>query len=139
MKKALLVSAIILLWGLTGPHVIVSLDKTTYAHWERPELTVRNIGLMPITFGQGYLIYRWENGSWVKVRQGLVFTLPIYTVLPFSSWKQKIRLVYLPTNQSIGDPRYYPPLPPGRYRVVKEVCGWPRGCQNFSVEFEVTG
>lgn len=49
--------------GLNRPHVIVSIDKTTYAHWERPELTVRNIGLMPITFGQGYLITAGRTGA----------------------------------------------------------------------------
>ncbi|WP_370519894.1 immunoglobulin-like domain-containing protein [Thermococcus sp. GR7] len=138
LRKGPLVSLLILLlWGATGPHFMISLDKEAYAQEERPELTVRNIGLMPIELGRGYLLYRWDNGSWVRVRTGLIFTDDLIVLTPFRSWKQRITLKYLPEKESIGDPRFYPDLPPGRYKVVKEICGWPRGCVNASMEFEI--
>ncbi|MCD6373263.1 MAG: hypothetical protein J7L37_06945 [Thermococcus sp.] len=130
---------VLLLWGLTGPHFMVSLDKRTYSPGEEPELTIRNVGLTPIYFGQDYRIYRWENGSWVGVITPFFFIDILYDLLPFQSWRQSATLKYLPENESPGEPIPYPDLPPGRYRLVKRICGPPLGCRNASVEFEITG
>ncbi|NJE04632.1 hypothetical protein E3E36_00395 [Thermococcus sp. M36] len=134
---AALVLLTLLIWGLTGPHFYVELDRETYHPGEKPVLTIRNTGLTPIYFGQGYLLYRWENGTWVRVTQGLLFIAVLHELMPFHSWSQTITLKYLPENESVGDQRFYPDLPPGRYRLVKEICGRPGGCTNASVEFQV--
>jgi len=138
-RDAGIVLLILLLWGLTGPHFMMSLDKRTYSAGEEPELTISNVGLTPIYFGQGYLLYRWENGSWVGVRTPFIFLARLYDLPPFHSWKQNVTLKYLPENESPGEPRSYPVLPPGRYRLVKRICGLPLGCRNASVEFEIKG
>ena len=52
-------------------------------------------------------------------------------------WRQNVTLKYLPENESPGEPRPYPDLPPGRYRLVKRICGPPMGCRDASVEFEI--
>jgi hypothetical protein len=128
---------ILLVWALTGPHFYMELDKSVYHRGEEPVLRIRNTGLTPISFGQGYLLYHWENGTWVRVNQGLFFNARLYDLLPFGSWTQRITLKYLPENESAENiPRLYN-LPPGEYRLVKEICGWPRGCLNASLEFEV--
>ncbi len=132
-----IVVLILILWGLTGPHFMMSLDKSTYSPGEEPELRVRNVGLTPIYFGQGYLLYRWENGSWVEMKTPFFFIARLYDLSPFHSWKQSVTLKYLPENESPGEPRPHPYLPPGRYRLVKRICGWPLGCRNASVEFQV--
>ncbi|AEK72066.1 hypothetical protein GQS_00815 [Thermococcus sp. 4557] len=134
-----IVVLMLLLWGLTGPHFMMSPDKSTYSPGEEPKLTIRNVGLTPVYFGQGYLIYRWENGSWVGVRTPFIFIDMLYDLPPFHSWRQGVTLKYLPENESPGEPRPYPDLPPGRYRLVKEICGPFAGCRNASVEFEIKG
>ena len=134
-----IVVLMLLLWGLTGPHFMMSLDKSTYSPGEEPELTIRNVGLTPVYFGQGYLLYRWENGSWVGVRTPFIFIARRYYLPPFQSWRQSVALKYLPENESPGEPIPYPDLPPGRYRLVKEICGPLVGCRKASVEFEVKG
>ncbi len=138
-RNAGIVLLILLFWGLTGPHFMMGLDKSTYSPGEEPELTISNVGLTPIYFGQGYLLYRWENGSWVGVRTPFFFISRLYDLPPFYSWKQNVDLKYLPENESPGEPRPYPDLPPGRYRLVKRICGPPMGCRNASVEFEIKG
>ncbi len=130
---------ILLVWGLTGPHFTTDLDKRTYLPGEEPELTIRNVGLTPIYFGQPYTLYRREDGRWARIRQGFFFNARLYDVLPFGSWRQKITLKYLPENESPGDFLQLYDLPPGEYKLVKEVCGWPLGCTNASVEFEILG
>ncbi|ASJ09367.1 hypothetical protein A3L11_09045 [Thermococcus siculi] len=128
---------ILLVWGLTGPHFYIELDKSVYHRGEEPVLRILNTGLAPISFGEVYLLYRYENGTWTQVRTGLIFIAILHWLMPFQSWEQKVSLKYLPENESVkGIPSLHD-LPPGRYRVVKEVCGWPRGCVNASVEFEV--
>ncbi|WP_258084252.1 hypothetical protein [Thermococcus thermotolerans] len=67
------------------------------------------------------------------------FIARLYDLPPFHSWKENVTLKYLSENESPGEPRPYPDLPPGRYRLVKEICGLPLGCTNASVEFEILG
>ncbi|WP_258084253.1 hypothetical protein [Thermococcus thermotolerans] len=50
-RSAGIVVLVILIWGLTGPHFMISLDKRTYSVGEEAELTIRNVGLTPIYFG----------------------------------------------------------------------------------------
>ena len=133
---ALFAVLILLIWGLTGPHFYMELDGKSYHPGEEAVLTIRNTGPLPIHFGQPYTLYRWENGTWVRVRLGFFFNARLYDLLPFGSWTQRITLKYLPENESSEVPRLHD-LPPGKYRLVKEICGFPRGCVNGSVEFEV--
>ncbi|ASJ07254.1 immunoglobulin-like domain-containing protein [Thermococcus pacificus] len=135
--SAAIVVLILLIWGLTGSHFYMGLDKESYHPGEEPVLTLRNTGILPIYFGQPYTLYRRENGTWVRVRQGFFFNSLLYDLLPFGSWKQEIALKYLPENESAGTVPTLYNLPPGEYRLVKEICGWPRGCVNGSVEFEI--
>ncbi|BAD84721.1 hypothetical protein TK0532 [Thermococcus kodakarensis KOD1] len=128
---------ILLVWGLTGPHFYVGLDKSGYHPGEEPVLRTCNIGLTPISFGEGYHLYRLENGTLAPVRTGLIFPAVLHWLMPFQSWEQKVSLKYLLENESVGGAPSLRDLPPGRYRIVKEICGWPRGCVNASLEFDL--
>ena len=127
---------ILLVWALTGPHFYMELDGKSYHRGEEAVLTIRNTGLLPIYFGQPYTLYRWDNGTWVRVKQGFFFNARLYGLLPFGSWEQEITLKYLTENESSAVPQLHD-LPPGKYRLVKKICGWPLGCMNGSVEFEI--
>ncbi len=127
---------ILLIWGLTGPHFYMELDRESYHPGEEVVLTIRNTGLLPIHSGQQYTLYCWENGAWVRVRLGFFFNARLCDLLPFGSWTQRITLKYLAENESSAVSRLHA-LPPGKYRLVKEICGWSRGCMNGSVEFEI--
>nr|WP_240923433.1 hypothetical protein [Thermococcus sp. 18S1] len=73
------------------------------------------------------------------MRHPFIFIARLYDLPPFHSWRQGVTLKYLPENESPGERRPYPDLPPGRYRLVKEICGPLVGCRKASVEFEVSG
>ncbi|MDI3474580.1 MAG: hypothetical protein PWQ95_308 [Thermococcaceae archaeon] len=136
-RGAALTILILMLWGLTGPHFHVKLDKKLYHQGEEPVLKIINTGLTPISFGEGYLLYRYENGTWVPVRTGLVFIDMLHWLMPFQSWEQKVTLKRLQEDESVEGLPSLLDLSPGRYRLVKEVCDWPRGCVNATLEFDV--
>lgn len=80
---------ILLVWGLTGPHFYVGLDKSGYHPGEEPVLRTCNIGLTPISFGEGYHLYRLENGTLAPVRTGLIFLRYSTGSCPFSPGSRK--------------------------------------------------
>ncbi len=119
------------------------LDKEKYHAGENAKLTVINKGDVPIVLGIPYGLYRYENGSWRRVPLGLVFTMQAFIIMPGESWSQNIRLVKAKesaTSSIIGDPANLEPLPPGRYKLVKDVWPEPGGIgkrEYLEVEFEV--
>jgi hypothetical protein len=134
---AALVLLILLVWGLTGPHFYMGVDKNVYHQGEEPLLTIRNTGLTPISFGEMYRLYRYQDGVWVRVRTGLFFVAILHWLMPFQSWGQKVSLKYIPENESLQRIPSLQDLSTGRYKLTKEVCGWPRGCVDASIEFEI--
>ncbi len=88
-------------------------------------------------------LYRWENGEWKKVKTGIVFIMIGIEVLPGENWSQEIHLVKekeSPSSEAIGDPANLEPLPPGRYKIVKEVSPFVSGLKRkltLETEFEV--
>ncbi|NJE25171.1 hypothetical protein E3E22_00705 [Thermococcus sp. MV5] len=108
------------------------LNKKIYSSWETAKLTVKNTGKVPILLGNPYEIYRFENGSWKKVKLGMPFTLEGHELMPGKSWAQEIRLVYLDEN---WNPH---PLSPGKYKIVKNVEGiGVEETLTLEVEFEI--
>ncbi len=110
---------ILLIWGFTGPHFYMELDGKSYHPGEEAVLTIRNIGVLPIQFGQPYTLYRWENGAWVRVGLGFFFNARLYDLFPFGSWRQEITLKYLPENESSAVPRLHN-LRPGSTGSLKK-------------------
>ena len=114
-------------------NVELYLDKRIYKPGETAKLTIKNTGKAPILVGNPYEIYRFENGSWERVKLGVFFTLEGYEIMPGQSWTQKVGLMYF--NESTWNSY---PLPPGRYKIIKEVLGI--GVEEkltLEVEFEI--
>lgn len=129
----------------TGTHFSaeMKLNKKRYRVGEKAELIITNTGDVPFTTGYPYRLYRWENGEWKKVKTGIVFIMIGIEVPPGQNWSQKISLVKEkenPPSEAIGDPANLEPLPPGRYRIVKEVYPFVSGLKEkltLEAEFEV--
>lgn len=87
-------------------HAELSLDKTEYMYDEKLKITLRNVGTLPILYGDRYWFEKYDDGEWSRVEWDRTWLLPAYNLTPGVSRTYKLD---------------HPTLTEGLYRVCKSV------------------
>ena len=122
MKRRLLIGVLVLVVLVLVATVVVTgavpmgtvafhLEQETYRPHETVTITLRSLRTGTVQFGTFFGVQRFEDGNWVEVPLGRLWTAQLIALHP----GQAIQQSFVPAEDFLETPR------PGRYRVVKEV------------------